>query len=139
MWNVPNIMTLGRLCMLPVLCWMIWPGVETRFTSFWAGLLYGAAGALDVLDGYLARKLNAVTLLGKFLDPLADKLYLLVTLIALMQLPGERVPAWIVMFILTRELAITGLRGDCGRAGVVIDAGQEGKIKQSSSQSEPVP
>ena len=65
---------LGRLCMLPVLCWMIWPGVETRFTSFWAGLLYGAAGALDVLDGYLARKLNAVTLLGKFLDPLADKL-----------------------------------------------------------------
>ena len=129
MWNIPNIMTLGRLCMLPVLCWMIWPGVETRFTSFWAGLLYGAAGALDVLDGYLARKLNAVTLLGKFLDPLADKLYLLVTLIALMQLPGERVPAWIVMFILTRELAITGLRGIAAAQGVVIDAGQEGKIK----------
>lgn len=129
MWNAPNILTLGRLLFLPVIVWMIWPGVENRNLSLWAGILYGAAGALDILDGAIARRYNLVTVFGKFLDPLADKLYYLITLIALLQLPGDRVPTWVVMVVLTRELAITGLRGIAAGEGIIIAAGSGGKLK----------
>ena len=129
MWNIPNIMTVGRLAFLPVIVWMIAPGVETRETALWAGLIYGFAGALDMVDGAIARRLNQVTVLGQFLDPLADKLYLLVTLIALMALPGERIPAWVVMVIIAREVSITGLRAIAASEGIVIAAGEGGKMK----------
>ena len=66
---------MGRLLLLPIICWLISPGVETRETSFWAGLLYGLGMILDVVDGAIARRTNAVTMLGQFLDPLADKLF----------------------------------------------------------------
>lgn len=129
MWTLPNLITLGRLGFLPLILWMIWPGVETRETCFWAGLLYGFAGALDILDGAIARRTNQVTVLGKFLDPLVDKLYLIITLVALMQLPGERVPAWLVMIVIVREIAITGLRAMAAADGIVIAAGEGGKLK----------
>ena len=67
-----------------------------------------------------ARYLNQVTAFGKFLDPLADKLFYLVTLIALLQLPGPWIPPWVVMLVLTRELSITGLRGIAGSEGIVL-------------------
>lgn len=128
-WTLPNIVTLARLGLLPVIIVMIWPGVENRHTSFWAAIVYLIAGILDVVDGYLARRTNTVTVLGKFLDPLADKLFHLITLVALLQLPDPRVPPWVVMVFLARELAITGLRGIAVSEGVVIAAGGGGKLK----------
>lgn len=129
MWNLPNILTMARVGALPVILFLLWPGVENRETCFWAGILYGIAGALDMVDGAIARRLNLVTNFGKFLDPLADKVFYLVALVALLQLPGPRVPAWVVMLVLVRELAITGLRGIAVSDGIVIAAGKGGKVK----------
>ena len=128
-WNLANILTVGRLGLLPIVCIMVWPGIENRELCFWAGLIYGIAGILDIVDGAVARSTNTVTVFGKFMDPLADKLFVVVTLITLMQLPGQWVPAWIVILIVTRELAITGLRAIAASEGMVIAAGEGGKLK----------
>lgn len=129
MWNLPNILTMARLGLLPVIVFLIWPGIENRHTCFLAAVVYAIGGVFDVLDGYIARRFQLVTVFGKFLDPLADKLFYLVTLIALLQLPGPRVPPWVVMIMLTRELAITGLRAIAVNEGIVIAAGEGGKVK----------
>jgi len=129
MWTIPNILTLARMGFLPVIVILIWPGIETRETCFWAAVVYAIAGIFDMVDGAIARYTNSVTVFGKFLDPLADKVFYLVTLIALLQLPGPRVPFWLVMVILIRELAITGLRGIAASEGIVIAAGKGGKFK----------
>jgi CDP-diacylglycerol--glycerol-3-phosphate 3-phosphatidyltransferase len=128
-WTVPNMMTVARLCFLPLIVFLLWPGIESRSTCFIAGLLYVVAGAMDIIDGAVARSTNQVTVFGKFFDPLADKLFYLVTLVALLQLPGARVPAWMVMLVIVRELAITGLRAIAVTEGVVIAAGEGGKLK----------
>lgn len=128
-WNAANILTMARLGFLPIIVLLVWPGFESRGTSFAAAALFMLGGLLDMVDGAIARRYNLVTVLGKFLDPLADKLFHLVTLIALLQLPGPRVPSWIVMVVLTRELAITGLRGIAASEGIVIAAGEGGKLK----------
>ncbi len=130
-WTVPNVLTVARLGLLPLIVVLIWPTIETRETCFWAAVVFALAGALDMLDGAIARRMNQVTVFGKFLDPLADKLFYLTTLIALLQLQGPRVPPWLVMIILTRELAITGLRGIAASEGIVIAAGEGGKVKTS--------
>jgi CDP-diacylglycerol--glycerol-3-phosphate 3-phosphatidyltransferase len=90
-------------------------------------LVLAVAGLTDLLDGWLARKWNIVSLLGKFLDPLADKLLLLVCLVMLMKL--GRVDAWLVIILLSRELLITGLRAVAVGEGIVISAGTTGKYK----------
>lgn len=129
MWTIPNLLSLARLLAVPVIVVLVWPGVESRHTCFWAMIIYTIGGVTDVFDGMLARRTNQVTVLGKFLDPLSDKLFYLVTLVALLQLQGPRVPFWVVMVVLTRELAITGLRSIAVSEGIVIDAGRTGKIK----------
>lgn len=129
MWTLPNLLSMARLAALPVIVILIWPGIEDRTTCFWAMLLYAAGGITDIFDGFLARRRNQVTVLGKFLDPLTDKLFYLVTLVALLQLPGPRIPPWVVMVVLARELAITGLRGIAVSEGIVIGAGEGGKMK----------
>lgn len=128
-WNVPNILTLARLALLPVVLWLVWPPFVGPRHAFWAAMTYIFAGAFDMIDGYIARRTNQVTAFGQFLDPLADKLFYLVTLVALLQLPGDWVPAWVVMVTVTRELAITGLRGIAVAEGIVIAAGGGGKVK----------
>ncbi len=128
-FTIPNIVTMARIAVLPLIVFLIWPGIETRETSFWAAVAYTIAGATDFVDGYLARRLNQVSVFGKFLDPLADKLFYLVTMIALLQLPTPRIPFWLVMVVLIRELSITGLRAIASSEGVVIAAGQGGKMK----------
>ena len=129
MWNLPNILTLLRLAVLPLVLFLIWPGIENPKTCFWASLIYAAGAITDILDGYYARKHNLVTNFGKFLDPLTDKLYFLVVLVAFMQFTPSRIPGWLFMIALTRELAITGLRGIAAAEGVVIAAGEGGKVK----------
>src|SRR5437868_2223374 len=85
-WTLPNTITLSRIATLPIVVALVWPGYETRETCFWASVIYAASGVLDIVDGALARRIGQVTVMGKFLDPLADKLFYLVTLIALLQL-----------------------------------------------------
>ena len=104
--NLPNWITFSRLLGVPFLLYGLQsPTVQTRWICL--GIFIVAAGT-DWLDGYLARKLNQITDLGKFLDPLVDKLLVLAPLLALIQL-GE-VPAWGVFLILGRELTIAGWR-----------------------------
>ena len=94
--------------------------------TFLAGLLYIGAAA-DALDGYLARRRNQVSTLGKFLDPLADKLIVTAVLVTLVAL--GRAPAWLVVVLIARDLAINGLRGIASAEGLVIAASDGGKIK----------
>ena len=129
MWNLPNSLTLLRLAVLPLVLLLIWPGIENPKTCFWASLIYAVGAITDILDGYYARKHNLVTNVGKFLDPLTDKLYFLIVLIAFMQFTPSRIPGWLCMIALTRELAVTGLRGIAAAEGLVIAAGEGGKVK----------
>jgi CDP-diacylglycerol--glycerol-3-phosphate 3-phosphatidyltransferase len=104
--NLPTWITVSRLLGVPLLLYLLYqPTPQTRWFALTVFLI--AAGT-DWLDGYLARRLNQVTDLGKFLDPLVDKLLVLAPLLALIEL-GE-VPAWGVFLILGRELAIAGWR-----------------------------
>ncbi len=104
--NLPNWITLSRLLSLPFLLYLLQnPTTETRWISL---AIFLVAAATDWLDGYLARKLNQITDLGKFLDPLIDKLLVLAPLLALIGL--NQVPAWGVFLILGREIAIAGWR-----------------------------
>jgi CDP-diacylglycerol--glycerol-3-phosphate 3-phosphatidyltransferase len=123
--NLPNILTLARIAAIPALLILLL--FDTRSTSFWAAAVFGAAAITDWLDGWLARKWQVVTVLGKFLDPLADKLIVMAALIML--IPLERVPAWAVFLILAREMVVTGLRSIASSEGIVISASDLGKYK----------
>jgi CDP-diacylglycerol---glycerol-3-phosphate 3-phosphatidyltransferase len=123
--NLPNALSLLRLSAIPViLIWLQFPG---RLGSFLAALFFSLAFITDFLDGYLARKYGKVTALGKFLDPLADKILVCMTLIML--IPLDRAPAWMVVIIVAREFAVTGLRSAAVTEGIVIQASKAGKYK----------
>jgi CDP-diacylglycerol--glycerol-3-phosphate 3-phosphatidyltransferase len=123
--NLPNLLTLTRIAAVPVLVIvMFW---ESRSASLLAALIFSLAAVTDFIDGWLARKWGVVTVLGKFLDPLADKLIVMAALIML--IPMDRVPAWAVFLILTREMVVTGLRSIASSEGIVIDASELGKYK----------
>jgi len=95
--------------------------------SFLAALVFAIASFTDLLDGYLARQQKAETAIGKLLDPMADKLLILSGMIML--IPLDRIPAWMVVLIIGREVAITGLRGIASAEGEVIAASRLGKAK----------
>lgn len=124
-FNLPNTLTMGRIVAIPLV--LVFVYYESRINSFIAACLFGAASVTDFLDGWLARRKGLITVLGKFLDPLADKL--LVTSTLVMLIPLGRIPAWVVVLLLTRELTITGLRSIAVSEGVVIAASQGGKWK----------
>ena len=124
-WNIPNVLTLFRIAMIPVLAFLLLS--PSREAGFWAAALFAVASATDWLDGYLARRMGIVTTFGKFLDPIADKMMVMAALI--MILPFNRVPAWMVLVILGREIIITGLRGLASTEGIIIPASNLGKFK----------
>ena len=125
LFNLPNRLSLIRLVCIPVVVICLhFPG---RWGSSLAALFVGVAFMTDFLDGYFARRYGDVTVLGKFLDPLADKILVTVTMIML--IPLDRIPAWVVMLIIVRELAVTGLRGIAVTEGIVIQASSLGKYK----------
>lgn len=124
-WNLPNALTMLRVALIPVVLWYVASG--TPRDAFWAAWLYGASAVTDLLDGYLARKWNLISVFGKFMDPLADKLLVMATLIYLTRM--GRIAPWIVVVLIGREITITGLRSIASSEGVVIAAGESGKWK----------
>lgn len=123
--NLPNLLTMGRVAIIPVVILLLDRG--TPKDCVWAAIVYAAAAITDLLDGYLARRMNVVSLLGKFLDPLADKLLVMASLVYMM--PMGRIPEWAVVLLLAREISVTALRSIASSEGVVIAAGDDGKTK----------
>jgi CDP-diacylglycerol--glycerol-3-phosphate 3-phosphatidyltransferase len=136
--NLPNVITVVRIATCPVIFWLaVSPGVGARFGAF---VLFVAAGLSDVWDGWLARRYDLITDLGKLLDPIADKLLLVVTLIPFYLIshrggPLDGVPwlgplpMWVLVVIFGRELFITLFRSYAAGRGVIIAAGRSGKRK----------
>ena len=125
--NLPNIITLVRIAVIPLFVWLTWRA--DPLSSFLAALVFTFAAVSDLVDGWLARRMNLVSMIGKFLDPLADKLIVTAGLVLLAQM--GRVEAWLVIVLLCRELTVTGLRQIAVGEGLVIAAGQGGKWKTS--------
>ena len=123
--TLPNGVTIIRIIAIPVILILLY--TSGRFYHFITAFFFLMAAITDTLDGYLARRRSMVTTLGKFLDPLADKLLIVTSLIAL--IPARGIPAWMVIVIVGREIAVTGLRGIAVSQGIVISASTLGKYK----------
>jgi CDP-diacylglycerol--glycerol-3-phosphate 3-phosphatidyltransferase len=124
----PNAITLARMLVVPVVVWLILADFADH--ERWAALAYAVAATTDSLDGYLARRRNWTSVGGVFLDPLADKLLVVGALVALVQ--ESRVSTWVVLVIVAREFAVTGLRLVAAGGATVISASQLGKLKTFS-------
>lgn len=127
--NLPNKLTTARMILIIpfVICMMIGGDGKLRFLAL---AIFIIASMTDWLDGYLARKNHLVTNFGKFMDPLADKLLVSAAMICLVSM--DRLPAWIVIVIISREFAISGFRLVASDNGIVIAAGWWGKCKTVS-------
>jgi CDP-diacylglycerol--glycerol-3-phosphate 3-phosphatidyltransferase len=123
--SLPNGVTILRIVAIPLILVLLFY-MGRRYQLLTALLFFGAA-VTDTFDGYLARRRGMVTTLGKFLDPLADKLLIVTALIAL--IPAREIPVWMVIVIVGREIAITGLRGIAVSQGIIISASALGKYK----------
>lgn len=123
--NIPNVLTLLRILAVPfIIALLSFPG---KTTCFLAALFFVLAILTDLADGFIARKYNQVTNLGKFLDPIADKVLIASVLVMLVEL--NWVSAWIAIVIIVRELLVTGLRAIVANKGEVIAADNYGKLK----------
>jgi CDP-diacylglycerol--glycerol-3-phosphate 3-phosphatidyltransferase len=125
--NLPNALTLLRIFLVPVLVVVLL--TRTEGGLFLGAGIFGMAVLTDYLDGYFARRRNQVTKLGILLDPIADKLLTAAAFISLVEM--NAVPAWLVMIILGREFAVTGLRNIAALRGVLIPASSLGKGKMA--------
>lgn len=126
-WNVPNLLTFGRILLIPLFVWLTYDA--DPMASFLAAVVFTIAAVTDVVDGWLARRMNLITVIGKFMDPLADKLIVMAALVMMVRL--GRIAAWVVIVLLAREFIVSGLRTIAASEGMVIAAGQEGKWKTS--------
>ena len=126
--NWPNRLSILRVLCIPFI--IIFLSLENAWSVWAAPALFAFASFTDFLDGYLARKNNWITVFGKFIDPVADKLLVLSTMIMLTWM--QLIPAWMVVLILARELSVDGLRMIAVSNGKVIAAGPLGKIKTAS-------
>lgn len=129
--NLPNYITLGRIVVIPLLVVVLltpladrWFGVSGYAAAI---IIFVIASLSDIVDGQLARRRNQVSTLGKFLDPIADKLLIAAALIVLVE--KHLAPSWAVVVILSREFIITGLRSVAASEGIIIQAQNLGKLK----------
>ncbi|MBI5533696.1 MAG: CDP-diacylglycerol--glycerol-3-phosphate 3-phosphatidyltransferase [Deltaproteobacteria bacterium] len=116
---------MGRMVIIPLVLYFLYRG--SQFDCYLAAVTFTVAAITDFLDGYLARRQNLVSVLGKFLDPLADKLIVMASLVWLVTM--GRIAAWVVILLLAREITITALRAVASNEGLVIAAGRGGKSK----------
>lgn len=130
--NTPNKLTVLRMFLAPVfLAVFLWEGLP--FHYWWAVLVFSAAAVTDAVDGRLARKNDQITVFGKLLDPVADKMLTTAALLGFMQ--AGLCNIWIVMIVLTREFAVTSVRLIASAEGVVIPANIWGKLKTVSQMT----
>jgi CDP-diacylglycerol--glycerol-3-phosphate 3-phosphatidyltransferase len=129
--NLPNYLTFARIVIVPLLVVVLltpvaenWVGISGYALAI---IIFLVAALTDIFDGYLARRRNQVSKLGKFLDPIADKLLVSAALIVLVE--KHLAPSWAVVIILGREFIVTGLRSVAASEGIVIQARNIGKIK----------
>lgn len=123
--TLPNKLTILRIVLTFVILYCLGlPGLPAKIVSF---VLFVVASLTDWWDGYLARRSNQITPLGKLLDPIADKVLIVGVLLAFVRM--GLVPGWMVLVIVIRELVVTGVRLDAARRKVVIAAAKEGKQK----------
>ena len=129
--NLPNYLTLARIVIVPLLVVVLLTPVADRWFGIsgyvLAIIIFLIASFTDILDGHLARRRNQVSTLGKFLDPVADKLLISAVLIVLVE--KHLAPSWAVVVILGREFIVTGLRAVAASEGIVIQAQNIGKLK----------
>ncbi|MDQ2900060.1 MAG: CDP-diacylglycerol--glycerol-3-phosphate 3-phosphatidyltransferase [Acidobacteriota bacterium] len=132
--NIPNFLTISRIFFVPLLvAALVQENVTLQFrgiliTNEWVALgIFLCAAFTDLLDGYLARRWGQITTIGTLLDPIADKLLISAAFIALVQV--RAVPAWIVILIIGREFAVSGLRSIAAAEGYTIKASELGKTK----------
>lgn len=123
--NLPNLITYLRIILIPVTLWFVLH--DSPVNAAIAAFIYTIASITDALDGWLARRSGQVSMLGKFLDPLADKLCVMALLVTFV--PMGRVPAWLTVVILARELSITGLRALAAGEDIIISASDNAKTK----------
>ncbi len=134
MFNIPNLLAFARLLIAPLMFWIILnPQVFTQmgwhvsWSYYTAALLFVIASVTDFFDGYIARELDQITIIGQILDPLADKMLTLAAFLGLM-MSGEA-SAWAIYIIIVRELFITGLRTLSVSEGIDVSASFAGKVK----------
>jgi len=140
--NLPNSLSLLRVFLAPLVMVFLTMkinigispletlGIDVGYGDLLAGIVFIIAALTDTADGYIARKKGIVTNLGKFIDPLADKILVTAALVSLVEL--QRLPAWIVVVIISREMMVTGLRMVASAEGIVIAASKLGKWKTVS-------
>ena len=135
MTNLPNLLTLVRIFLVPLLVAALvqqnfqihWGARVLVANDFFALIVFLAAALTDLLDGYLARRWKQVTTVGTLLDPVADKLLISAALISLVEI--RLLPGWMVILIISREFAVSGLRGIAAAVGYTIRASELGKSK----------
>ena len=125
-YTVPNLLTGYRFAIVPVLLILLQPG-KGNILALIAFFLFLSGALTDLADGYLARKHGIESVLGKLMDPLADKMLVATPLVML--IPMDRIPAWVSLLIISRELAVTGLRGLAAASGIIVSASGLGKVK----------
>jgi len=137
LFNLPNSLALSRVIIAPLMFWIILnpgfftaQGIDISWNYYFASLLFVLASATDFFDGYIARELDQITMTGKILDPLADKMLILAAFLGLM-MTGAASP-WAIYIIIVRELFITGLRTVSMGEGIDIAASWAGKVKTVS-------
>jgi CDP-diacylglycerol--glycerol-3-phosphate 3-phosphatidyltransferase len=124
-FNLPNTITLLRICVIPLLFLILLsPG---RTLSLFIAIVYIIAALTDLIDGYIARRYGMVTKIGKLLDPIADKI--IVSTAMILMIPMGHIPAWIVAIIIIRDIAVNGVRSIASSDDSVVSASKLGKLK----------
>ena len=128
MWTLPNLLSIFRIALVPLLVYFL--TYSDPASSAWAAAIFLLGAVTDYLDGYLARRNQSVSDLGKLLDPIADKVFVVAALIMLAAMDRpDAVPAWLVVIIVVRETAVTLIRGIALNEGIVMEAEDTGKYK----------